>query len=136
MKNYLTNVFGADLRSLAALRIGCALLILLDLLQRSTDLVAHYTDYGVAPRTLVMENLSSRWYSSLHLMSGVWQLQALLFLIAGGAAIALLVGYRTRLATIVSWALFVSLCARNFYLVQGGDLLLRVVLFWGMFLLW
>ena len=136
MKNYLTNVFGSDLRALAALRIGCALLIIFDLLERSTDLVAHYTDYGVAPRSLVIENLSSRWYISLHLMSGVWQLQALLFLFAGAAAVALLVGYRTRLATIVSWALFVSLCARNFYLVQGGDLLLRVVLFWAMFLPW
>jgi len=79
VKNYLTNVFGSDLRALAALRIGCALLIIFDLLERSTDLVAHYTDYGVAPRSLVIENLSSRWYISLHLMSGVWQLQALLF---------------------------------------------------------
>lgn len=136
MKNYLANVFGADLRSLAALRIGCALLIILDLLQRSTDLVTHYTDYGVVPRTLVMENSSSRWYVSFHFMSGVWELQALLFAVAAIAAGALLVGYRTRLASVLSWALFVSLCTRNPYVVQGGDQLLRVVLFWGMFLPW
>ena len=136
MKSYLTDVFGADHRSLAALRIGCALLIILDLLQRSTDLVAHYTDFGVAPRTLVMANSSSRWYLSLHYMSGVWELQALLFAVAALAAAALLVGYRTRLASILSWALFISLCTRNPYIVQGGDQLLRVVLFWGMFLPW
>ena len=136
MKNYLTQVFGADLRSLAALRIGCALLIIADLLQRSTDLVAHYTDFGVVPRTLVMQHSSSRWYVSLHFMSGVWQLQALLFVLAALAAGALLVGYRTRLASILSWALFVSLCTRNPYIVQGGEMLLRLVLFWGMFLPW
>jgi predicted DCC family thiol-disulfide oxidoreductase YuxK len=136
MKSYLTRVFGADLRSLAALRIGCAALIILDLLQRSTDLVAHYTDYGVVPRTLVMQHSSSRWYVSLHFMSGVWQMQALLFVLAALAAAALLVGYRTRLASILSWALFVSLCTRNPYVLQGGDMLLRVVLFWGMFLPW
>jgi predicted DCC family thiol-disulfide oxidoreductase YuxK len=136
MKNYFANVFGADLRSLAALRIGCALLIIADLFQRSADLVACYTDYGVVPRSLVMQHSSSRWYVSLHFMSGVWQLQALLFVLAGLVAAALLVGYRTRLASILSWALFVSLCTRNPYIVQGGEMLLRVVLFWGMFLPW
>jgi len=136
VKSYLANVFGADFRSLAALRIGCALLIILDLLQRSTDLVAHYTDYGVVPRTLVIGNSSSRWYVSLHLMSGVWEIEAMLFAVAALAAAALLVGYRTRLASILSWALFVSLCTRNPYVAQGGDQLLRVVLFWGMFLPW
>src|SRR6185503_466424 len=117
MKNYLTQSFGADLRSLAALRIGCALLIIADLVQRSSDLVAHYTDFGVVPRTLVMQHSSSRWYVSLHFMSGVWQLQALLFVLAGLVAAALLVGYRTRLVSILSWALFVSLCTRNPYIV-------------------
>jgi len=43
-KDYLNGVYGADLRSLAVLRVGCALLILSDLIQRSTGLVAHYTD--------------------------------------------------------------------------------------------
>ncbi len=136
MKTYLIRVFGADLRSLAALRMGCALVILLDLVSRSTDLVAHYTDFGLVPRTLVMQHSSSRWYLSLHYMSGVWELQALLFGFAALAAGALLVGYRTRLASVLSWFLFVSLCARNPYVLQGGDQLLRAVLFWGMFLPW
>ena len=63
-------------------------------------------------------------------------MQALLFLFAALVAIALLIGYRTRFASILSWALFVSLCTRNPYIVQGGEMLLRVVLFWGMFLPW
>ena len=91
MKSYLDSVFGVDLRSLAALRIGCALVILLDLVQRSTDLTAHYTDYGVAPRSVVIEH-SNHWSVSLHHMSGVWQWQAALFTLGAVAAVALKIG--------------------------------------------
>jgi hypothetical protein len=56
-----------------------------------------------------------------------------LFAIAALVAIALLVGYRTRLATVLL-ALLASLQARNPTLIQGGDNLLLLLLFWGMFL--
>lgn len=118
------------------MRIGCALLILFDLAQRSTDLVAHYSDFGVAPRALVIEHSNSRWALSLHYVSGVWQVQALLFFLAAVAAAALLVGYRTRLAAILSWVLFTSVCVRQPFVVQGGEIMLRVILFWAMFLPW
>jgi predicted DCC family thiol-disulfide oxidoreductase YuxK len=136
MTAYLANVFGVDLRSLAAVRIGCALLILFDLVQRSRDLVAHYSDFGVAPRALAMEHSNGRWGLSLHYVSGVWQVQALLFILAAAAAAALLVGYRTRLAAILSWALFTSVCVRQPFVIQGGDIMLRAILFWAIFLPW
>ena len=44
------QLFGIDLRSLAVLRIGLALLVLTDLFDRLPDLEAHYTDQGVLPR--------------------------------------------------------------------------------------
>ena len=134
MKSKIEELFGADLRSLAALRIGVALVLILDLCQRASDLEAHYSDFGVAPRSLVIDNLDSRWFVSLHLLSGAWQVQALLFLLAGVLAGALLIGYRTGIATVGSWILCVSLNARNFHVVGGGDMLLRAVLFWSMFL--
>ncbi len=136
MKTKIKGVLGADLRSLGLLRIGVASVILIDLCQRASDLEAHYSDFGVVPRELAIENLSSRWFWSIHFLSGVWQVEAVLFVVAGIFATALLVGYRTRIATIVSWALVVSLDVRNFHVVAGGDLLLRAVLFWSMFLPW
>jgi predicted DCC family thiol-disulfide oxidoreductase YuxK len=135
MKDYLTRVFGVDLRSLAVVRVGCALVIILNVVQLSSDSTAFFSDYGVAPRTLIMDS-SSRWHWSLHHMSGTWQVAAALFVIEGAAAVALLVGYRTRIATILSWLLFLSLYRRNPHITQGGDILLRVTLFWGMFLPW
>ena len=59
---------------------------------------------------------------------------ALLFLVAAAGAGALLLSYRTRLATLLSWVLLVSVQNRNPLLGQGGDDLLRMLLFWGLFL--
>ena len=133
--SYTAFVFGSDLRSMAALRVGCALIVLLDLVQRSSDLVAHYTDYGIAPRALVIEH-TNRWSVSLHQISGIWQWQAVLFIVAALAALALLVGYRTRIASVITWAFFVSVVTRNPYVGYSADVLLRLTLFWGMFLPW
>lgn len=136
MKVKLTELFGADLRSLGAMRIAVGLILISDLCQRGTDLEAHYTDFGLMPRDLAISNLSSRWFWSFHFLSGTWQIQAALFITAGIFALALMLGYRTRVATVVSWLFLVSLDVRNFHILAGGDFLLRVVLFWSMFLPW
>jgi len=135
MKDRFDFVFGADLRSMAALRVACASIVLLDLAQRASDLSAHYTDQGIAPRTLVIDH-TSRWSVSLHQMSGIWEWQAVLFLLSALAALALLVGYRTRFASILTWGLCVSLITRNPYVGYSADVLLRMMLFWGMFIPW
>jgi predicted DCC family thiol-disulfide oxidoreductase YuxK len=130
--SFLKNLFSFDLRSLALFRVGLALLILGDLIHRSFDLRAFYTDFGVLPRWVLMQN--SDLCLSLHAMSGSLAFQVTLFLIAGCCALMLLIGYRTRLATVLSWVFIVSLHDRNFLILQGGDDLLRMLLFWGMFL--
>ncbi len=120
---------------MAALRVGCAVIVIFDLLQRSSDLVAHYTDRGIVPRALVIEH-TNRWSVSLHHISGIWEWQAVLFVVAGLAALALLLGYRTRLASVLTWVFFVSVVTRNPYVGYSADVLLRLMLFWGMFLPW
>ena len=131
----LAKILGADLRSLGVLRIAVGALILIDLIHRSTDMVAHYTDIGAFPRSAAIENAYSRWTFSLHMMNGTWQVQAVLFVVAAAFAVALMVGYRTRLATIVSWFLLLSLQNRN-WLILPGDNLMRALLFWAIFLPW
>ncbi|WP_008314015.1 DCC1-like thiol-disulfide oxidoreductase family protein [Leptolyngbya sp. PCC 6406] len=125
--------YGLDLRSLALFRMGLALVILADLTTRFGDLTAHYTDAGVLPRQAVAEILPD-WYWSLHLISGQPWFQAGIFLIAIAIAIALFVGWKTRLATIASWALLISLHNRNPALIFAADDVLRAVMFWAMFL--
>lgn len=126
-------IFGIDLRTLALFRIMLALGILLDLALRARDLTAHYSDAGILPRAALITEFNA-WYPSIHMMSGSARVQGILFLLAGVVALALLIGYKTRAATLVSWALLVSLQARSQPISQGGDLLLHLLLFWGIFL--
>jgi hypothetical protein len=124
------DLFSLDLRSVAVFRIGLASILLWDLSIRFTDLNAHYTDEGVLPRSALTEI----WPLCVHAVGGSAGFETLLFIIAGLFAGSLLVGYRTGLTTFVSWFLLVSLHARNPIILQGGDVLLRLLLFWGIFL--
>ena len=100
-----------------------------------------YTDWGVLPRAEALAgesidtwNTSWLWHPSLLLLTDSVVGQALWFALAGVAAVALLVGYKTRLATILAWFLVLSLHIRNPLILSGGDALLCLLLFWGMFL--
>src|ERR671921_1094735 len=130
----IVEIFGADLRSLAVFRIVLALLAFADLAIRSADLYPHYTDAGIMPRTVLVEEISSQWAFSLHLMNGGSLFQALLFGVAALAAFGMLVGYRTRLMTFVVWALLLSIQLRNPLLNGSESPMLRTLFFWGMLL--
>jgi hypothetical protein len=132
----IADASSLDLRSLAAMRVALALVVLGDLVLRARHLSAHYTDAGIVPRALAMAYYDTPWKFSLHFMSGERPFQAGLFLLAGALALMLLAGYRTRLATIGTWLLLVSLHNRNPAVLQGGDILLRLAFFWAMFLPW
>ena len=130
----VVEIFGSDLRSLATFRIVLALLVISDLANRATDLSAHYTDAGIMPRTVLVEQVLSPWAFSLDLMNGGALFQALLFAVAALAAFGMLVGYRTRLMTFIVWVLLLSIQLRN-PLVNGSESpMLRMLLFWGMLL--
>lgn len=127
------NLFAIDLRSLAAFRISLASILLIDLGYRARDLRFFYTDDGVLPRLeAIRVGLGSA--VSFHMMSGAWEMQAVLFLLAAAAHFCLLIGYRTRTATVLSWLFLLSLQRRNFQVLQGGDDLTRLLVIWGCFL--
>lgn len=133
----IESLFSLDMRGLALARISFGLLILADLFNRARSLTAHYTDTGVLPRALmdasgVVEPLDI----SLHLLSGSATWQMCLFLVAAVFALMLVFGYRTRLASIASWVLLVSLQNANPLVLQGGDIAFRIALFWGIFVPW
>lgn len=129
----VAEVFGVDLRTLALFRVGLASLILIDLALRARDLAAHYTDGGILPRAAALDILSPGSFS-LHLLNGTIWFQGGLFLIAALFAAFLLVGFRTRTVTIVSWVLLLSLQNRNPQILSGEDNLIMVLAFWAMFL--
>ena len=133
---HLKKVFSLDYRSLALMRIGAGIIIILDLAERVRSLTAHYTDAGVLPRANFLELYNNPWLISVHNMSGTAVFELVLFIIAFLFAVSMLIGYRTTLATAISWFLLVSLQNRNPLVLQGGDGIFRCIMFFAMFLPW
>lgn len=132
----MRSLLQLDLRSLALFRIGVASLLLYSLVDSCRDLTDYFTDHGVLPRVLLTKEYWNPSWWCLHLYSGEPSGQAFLMSIHGLAAIALLLGWRTRWASAVCYVLTLSLQNRNPLLLDSGDRLLLLLLFWGMFLPW
>lgn len=132
--SHLRTAFAMDTRSLALARVWIALAILADLEQKSRFLQAFYTDQGLLPRSALATQFYQPYFFSLHMASGEAWFQIALFLFAALCALGLLLGYKTRLMTFVSWILLISLQARNLPILNAGDGILRLFLFWSMFL--
>jgi len=128
------DVFSLDLRSLALFRMGLGAVILWDLAIRATSLTAHYTDQGIFSLEQLVHENPGQWVFSLHALSGTIEFQAGLFLIAALFAFCLMIGCWTRVAIIVSWVLLASLYNRNPLVINAGDVMLRALMFWAMFL--
>src|SRR5688572_17074553 len=110
-----------DLRALALMRLCIAVVIMLDLSVRISDLEAFYSNTGVVPLPMLFEHGWNDYFLSIHVISGLWQVQLVLFLAAYFFAAMLFIGYRTRLFTFLSWFMLLSLHNRNGFILQGGD---------------
>lgn len=71
---------------------------------------------------------------SLHALSGSASSQALLFALHAAFAVAFGLGLHTRLANLGCWLLLTSLHHRNPFVLIGADTMLRLLLFWSLFL--
>ncbi len=118
------------------MRIGIATIIIADLLIRGSDLTAHYTDEGLWPTKLIHNFGWKTGNWSLHELSGSYAWVLSIFILHFIFALFLLFGYKTKIATLIVWLLTISLHNRNLFIQQSGDDLLRLLLFWGLFLPW
>lgn len=124
------------MRALSLMRILMGALLLTDLLIRASSLTAHYTGQGVVPFNEVGISFWRNGFFSLYQFSDQTWFVALLFFITGLVYICLLLGYRTRIFSVLAWLLLLSLQNRNMAVLQCGDDELRLILFWGIFLPW
>lgn len=132
-RQFVERLVAIDPRSLALFRIAMAVVILADLMMRATDLRAFYSDDGMLTIAMARSYHVNQWNWSLHYLNGSLGFQAMLFGAAAFFAVLLLVGWKTRLATIASWVFACSIHARNPMACNYGDLVLRLFLFWSMF---
>ena len=134
VRRWVTDYLGIDIRSLAFLRVSLALILIYDLCNRLRDLRAHYTDFGLLPRSTLIGQFSEEYFLSVHTMGGTTFSQLIVFGLAMVCAPAMLVWFRTRIATFLSWFLLCSVHARNPLILQAGDELFRMLLLFSAFL--
>jgi hypothetical protein len=130
----LPELFALDTRSLALFRIGLGLLVVIDATGRFSDLTVFYPTLGAVPRALVDELRGDSVPLSPYLLNGSAPFAGSLLTLHPLAGLCLLAGYRTRLATAVAWLLTFSIQHRNLLVENFGDLVLRLLLFWSLFL--
>lgn len=131
---YCIKQFSLDTRALSLMRICLGMVLIADWIFRFNNLTAHYSNDGLMPAELVYTHNWKPGYYSLFLLSDSIYWQYTLFIAAIIFSFFLLIGYFTRFATFVLWILIISVHVRNPYVLQGGDELLRISLFWCLFL--
>ena len=133
VRQYLVDGVRVDTRSLAAFRVLAGLLVVADVLLRSRNLVQFYSDGGLVPRSMAMA-ASADYAVSVFYLSGDPRVVAGLLVVQVLVAVQLLVGYRTRVATVVTFLFVVSMDHRNPFVLSYADTLFRLLLFWAIFL--
>ncbi|TDU30845.1 hypothetical protein DFR24_0202 [Panacagrimonas perspica] len=131
----LCSRLAVDLRSLALLRAGLALFLLIDSLSRLLHAGLLYTDDGLLPRDLAIGAIEAgRW--SLHLANGGLFFAIVLSLLQVLAATALALGWRSRIAGPLLGLLLVSAIARHPAMFDASDALALALLAFGLMLPW
>lgn len=134
--NFVRRRFAIDLRTLAVARITFATLLFIDALMRFGDARAHYSDEGNYPFAALKEEWggSLNWMATPFALDGSVAWAQFLLLFTAAAAVLLGVGWQSRFAMFLCWALLVGIHNRNAIILHGGDQMMRIFAFWMMFL--
>ncbi len=130
---YLKDCVRVDTRTLAVFRVFVGLLILGDLFARSRNFEFFYSEAGVLPRDLAVRMSAENAFSFFHATTDSTLLLAL-FVVHALVAIQLILGYKTRIATLLAFLFVVSLDHHNPLVTSYADVLFRLLLFWAIFL--
>lgn len=123
-----------DARSLAAFRIVVATLLLVDLALRWPMIELFYSNRGLLTNHYLLFMQPGRAVPSLLVGIADPFLVGCFFVAAAIAYTALLLGWHTKTAQILSFVAILSLNTRNPLVLYGGDIVLHLFLIWTWFL--
>lgn len=135
----LAVVAEIDLRGLAAFRVLLGALLLANLGERLAHFRAFYSDDGVYTAAQAWQGRYCPDFTEPSLFQpmavlgdrpGGW----LLFAAGAVAAGMLILGWRTFAGSLIAWLAVLGLDNRNLNVLNGGDDLFRLLLFWSLFL--
>jgi hypothetical protein len=118
----------ADVAPVAVFRIVFGLLLFNWFWQLFPNLTAFFTDEGILTRADVALRDGDRL--SLLSLSGDWSVVALIWAASCLVALSLTLGFRTRLASFLAFVLVSSFSWRDPLILDGSDLVFRLVPLW------
>lgn len=131
----IKHLFKLDLRSLALARILLGILAFYDISRRIPDLHDFFTDAGIMPRWILLEQFQIDWKMSLLYLNGSYWWALLLAVVGLIATVTFTLGWRTRISNALMWIIIISFQQRfPEAATSGGDMLLRIFLFYSLFL--
>lgn len=121
-------------QGLSLFRKGLGALCLVDALIRLGSASFLLSDLGVMPRAVYYTLFDISWNWSVYLLSGRTEFVVVLLLLTASLGVLNLVGKSTRWSRVALWVLVASVQVRNPGLLDSADDLLRIMLFWDIFL--
>jgi hypothetical protein len=123
-----------DSRPFSVFRILFGLLLLKDALYHIPLAHWFYSDAGVTPLSALRDGLERPLrFSLMDSMPYAWMAVAF-FAVWAVVLVLLILGYRTKLMTILNFIIVLSVHERNVYVLTGADTVIRVMSFWIMFI--
>lgn len=123
-----------DLRPLGLMRVLFGGALFIAIADVGPLLMDFFSDRGVAPRTALLGGLVRGNRFSLYDMAGPGWLVVLLYVLTLLAVLSFLVGFQSRASSILTFFLVCGLHERDLMLFDGSDNVIRVMLFWLMFM--
>ena len=127
------RLFRIDLRSLALLRIALGIILMATAFTHLNHVDLFFSEEGVLPQSLNKQYLGQGYWSLFWINEGDEYANSLIVLLAVFAGVFTL-GFQTRFCNVVCLILLWSIQVRNPLILTGGGVLLRMLLFWSLFL--
>lgn len=123
-----------DSRPLSIFRIVFGLVLLKHGLYHIPLARMYFSDAGIFPRWLIMNDpLYQKRFSLMDALPNEWMV-VLFFSFWAVAALLLIVGFRTKLMSVLNFICILSVYERNPFLTNGADTIMRVMSLWSIFL--
>lgn len=122
-----------DRRTLALTRVALGSLLIFDLFRRTPDWLAMFSDKGVLPSQFLLQRPQSDGFTIFTAFNTAGELWAL-WAVGLAAYVCLLVGYKTKVAQVVSLVFVTSMNGRVLFIENGGYVVQNLLLLWTAFL--
>ena len=122
-----------DTRPLSVFRILFGLILIKDAFFHFFIARWFYADNGIAPLSAMHNLLRSNRFSLMDAFTKTWMVD-IFFALWVVVLILYIVGYRTRLITIINFIMIISIHERDIFVLNGADTVIRALAFWQMFL--